>query len=254
MYESASGQVINLTKLSWRLVEWPDSLLAKILKGKYNPTSSFMDCSTSSNTSHGWNGIMAGKEVLKRGVGWLVGDGKDIKVWGEPWLLVLAPQQPIRPPTFEALSLKVSDLIWPNSNAWNVDAIRRHLPIYEEIITKITLSSFPLRDSIAWLPVKSGSYSTKSGYALTKMNNMQDVVEDFDWKTCIWQVKTTPKVKLFLWKMKNRALPVGKNLVVRGITNVSRCKHCDEVEDELHIILNCPFAVRVWELAPVYFP
>ena len=44
------------------------------------------------------------------------------------------------------------------------------LPHYEDLITKIVPSSCGTPDSLVWLPEKSGTYSTKTGYALTKLN------------------------------------------------------------------------------------
>lgn len=55
-----------LAKLTWRILKFPHSLLAQILTGKYCYSSSVMEASIPQNASHGWRGIMAGKEVLKK--------------------------------------------------------------------------------------------------------------------------------------------------------------------------------------------
>lgn len=149
-----------------------------------------------------------------------------------------------------SLTLKVDALIHHDSNSWNVEAIKTHLPQYEDQIRKLYLSSTRTKDSVAWLPTKSGIYSTKTGYALNKLNPEQTVDEAFKWQTNVWQVKTSSKLKTFLWKTVAKALPVRTALTSRGILTEVRCKVCGELGDELHIFLHCPFAKRVWDLVP----
>lgn len=149
--------------------------------------------------------------------------------------------------------MRVEDLIHTSSNTWNIEAIRNHLPHYEDIITSIELKSFSMGDSMAWLPVKSRIYSNKSGYAIAKINKEPAQIEIFYWKVCVWNIRIAPKLKTFLWKLKIKDLAVRRNLTLRGISDVKRCKQCDAIEDELPIILYCPFAVKVWDLAPLLF-
>lgn len=87
------------------------------------------------------------------------------------------------------------------SGDWDLKMIRLHLPHYEEVIRKLNPSSFGAKDTLVWLPEKSGVYSSKSGYAIAKVYN-SSTDEDFNWRKCIWNVKCSPKIKHFLWKMK----------------------------------------------------
>lgn len=190
---------------------------------------------------------MAGKEVLLKGLGRIVGTGKNIKVWSGPWLSTSYPLCPIGPPTEANKDLRVADLLAANSMEWDLDAIRMHLPQYEELIKKMIPSEYQMEDEMVWLPESSENYSTKSGYALCKVNQDREQ-GDFNWYPCIWQVKTSPKPKHFLWKIKSNALPVGANLLRRGMEVEGRCKRCGLVETERHVLLQCPFATRVWDL------
>lgn len=101
---------------------------------------------------------------------WIVGTCTSIKVWTDPLLSLEAPMSPIGPPTATNASHSVADLIHAESGDQNLAAIRTHLPHYEGIIKAIVPSSCNMPDYLVWLPEKSGSYSTKSGYALTKLN------------------------------------------------------------------------------------
>ncbi|KAL0741155.1 hypothetical protein Bca4012_082668 [Brassica carinata] len=243
-----------LAKLAWRLINDPESLLAQTLLGKYCAHSEFLDVSCPSSVSHGWRGILAGREVLKKGLGWLVGDGSSISVWSDPWLSTDSPLTPFGPPTEYNASLQVKHLI-AATGEWDVEAIRLHLPQYEEHIRRIILPSFSLPDKLVWIFSRSGTYTTKSGYATIKVNSIAEPANpiNFNWKACIWQVNTTPKIKHFLWKSMNGALPVGSVLLNRGIQVDGVCKRCGQLESEIHVLFHCTYAQRVWESIPCVF-
>ncbi|XP_022553759.1 uncharacterized protein LOC111203903 [Brassica napus] len=243
-----------LAKLAWRLLKHPDSLLGQILLGKYCRQNDLLSCSSSGAMSHGWRGILAGREVIKRGLGWAVGTGKDINVWNENWLSTGEVSRPIGPPNFQDQDLTVQDLILPSTGEWNVSAIRAHLPQYEDTIRLLQPSAFEMQDTLVWLPEKSGSYTTKSGYALAKQHGTcqetEEALHHFNWKTCVWSIATSPKLKLFMWKLSHKALSVGDALVRRGINVNGECKRCGGRESEIHVFFHCPFAAKVWDLLP----
>ncbi|KAG7547827.1 Reverse transcriptase zinc-binding domain [Arabidopsis suecica] len=211
-----------------------------------------MDVSLSSNPSHGWRGILAGREVIRKGLGRIVGNGESINVWKDAWLSTTTPLSPFGPATEIAQSLKVCDLLLED-NTWNVSAIRSHLPQYEDFIRKLRPSSLKTEDSFAWLPDKSGVYSSKSGYRLIKKNKVSSLQETFSWTSSVWKVQTSPKLKNFLWKIAAGALPVGEQLASRGIHIPTACKRCGAAESLCHLFLHCPYAKKVWSLAPVLF-
>ncbi|CAE5959570.1 unnamed protein product [Arabidopsis arenosa] len=204
-----------------------------------------------SNASHGWRGILAGREILRKGLGWIVGDGEEISLWNSPWLSTSSPKCPLGPPNADSVHLRVKDLLCPLTHQWSLEAIRKFLPHHEENILSLVLSSSKRPDKLRWLPVKSGNYSSKSGYAVGRSGPALDVEDQFNWQTSIWKVKTSPKIRMFLWKSARRALPVGTALARRGIVAETECKRCGQLEDAIHIFFRCPFAAKVWDLAPI---
>lgn len=88
-----------LAKISWRLIKEPSSLLSRTLLNKYCKHSEFLQCEAPSNCSHGWRGILAGREVLKLGLGSVIGNGRTTKIWSDKWLSTSTPSCPIGPPT-----------------------------------------------------------------------------------------------------------------------------------------------------------
>lgn len=67
-----------LAKHTWRFLQNPDSLLGKTLLNKYCRAESILECSAPNSVSHGLRDILAGCELLKKGIGWVIGDGKSV--------------------------------------------------------------------------------------------------------------------------------------------------------------------------------
>lgn len=64
----------------------PDSLCARVLKSKYYPRGNLLDTVFSSDASPSWRGIEFGLELLKKGLVWRVGNGKNIQIQRDPWI------------------------------------------------------------------------------------------------------------------------------------------------------------------------
>ena len=70
-----------LAKLSWRIINNPDSLLGRTLIGKYCLTEDFLTVSAKSAISHGWRGILVGRDIILNNSVWEVGNGLSINIW-----------------------------------------------------------------------------------------------------------------------------------------------------------------------------
>ena len=120
-------------------------------------------------------------------------------------------------PTFESHSWTVSNLLLSDAYVWNKALIQRLLPAYEKDILSLKPSKRCAANKWAWLPTKDGSYSTKLGYhesfseEETSPTTPVALPQDHcSWKSNILSLATTPKTKLLLWKMAQRALPLAK--------------------------------------------
>ena len=67
-----------LAKQGWRLITKPDSLCAKVLRGKYYHQQEFMDARSKKNSSHVLRAFLHGREALCKGLIKRVGDGGNI--------------------------------------------------------------------------------------------------------------------------------------------------------------------------------
>lgn len=165
-----STNIALLGKLSWRIYDNPDSLLAQVLKGKYFPDCSFLESTSKQGSSHGWASIMAGKNLMREGMGFIIGNGESVNVWSEPWLSSTEALRPLGPVPESLTSHKVCHLLIPDTNEWNIPKTRETLPLYEEVIRSIIPSASKPLDKQVWLGEKTGIYSTKSGYKLASLS------------------------------------------------------------------------------------
>ena len=101
-----------LAKQLWRLEHNPNSLLTRVLKGRYFRNSHPFKTPKASRPSYGWRSMMAAKDLVIKGFRRTIGTGEDTLVWHDPWL----PDETARPPTITHdydPNLRVSDLIDP---------------------------------------------------------------------------------------------------------------------------------------------
>lgn len=243
-----------LAKISWRILRNPTCLLARCLLGKYCKSEPFLSCKAPSTASHGWRSVLIGRDLLLKQLGWVVGTGESIDAWKDPWLSYCDQKRPYGPVPEHLQSLKVSDLILQDTCEWDVEKIEQSLPFHREQILKIKLSTQGMEDKLVWLKNVSGEYSTRSGYLTITQEKADKTPVDpdapTDWLPSVWNIKTSEKIKVFLWKSLLGALPVGKQFAIRNIPVSALCTRCNAVESINHLLFQCPYAVKVWSLAP----
>jgi hypothetical protein len=75
-----------LARQAWRLIQFPDTLCAQLLKAKYYPSGSLLDTVFIGNGSSTWHAIEHGLQLLKKGTIWRVSNGAKIRAWRDPWI------------------------------------------------------------------------------------------------------------------------------------------------------------------------
>jgi hypothetical protein len=148
---------VMLAKQGWRLIMKPDSLCAKVLKGKYFHDTYFMDAKRKRNALHTWNTILYGRVALKKGLIKRVGDGSSINVWEDPWILVNRSMKPMfRDP--EAKVTKVHELIDNELGCCDAEKVEENfISVDASAICSIPIGRFS-EDNWAWNHEKNGIF------------------------------------------------------------------------------------------------
>jgi hypothetical protein len=88
-----------LAKQGWLIIQFPDSLVAKIMREMYFPNRTFLSAQVGRRHSYAWMSICQARKVLEVGLVWRVGNGEQIHIWGDKWLLTPSTykiQSPVR--------------------------------------------------------------------------------------------------------------------------------------------------------------
>lgn len=126
-----------LAKVSWRILSSPDCLLARVLAGKYFHNQDFLHVKSPASCSHGWRGILIGRDLLNEQLGWAIGNGESISVWNDQWLYVDRQGCPMGPAPESTKDLTVSDLFRDQTREWDARKIGQLFPPLQETIMSI---------------------------------------------------------------------------------------------------------------------
>lgn len=224
-----------LGKQVWRILQHPECLMARVLRARYSADGNILDAVQKRKASYAWKSILYGKELVKQGLRYVIGDGTLTNLWTDPWL----PVHPPRPPRARdgvPLVGKVKDLIRSDGRGWNEQKL--HEVVVEEDIDKILgvkIFSKAQLDLLGWHYNEDGIYSVKSGYWLSTHLPANDLIQpvygDVNLKKKIWATKMPPKIHHFLWKTLSRSLATGSNLKRRHVTNMDQCLRCCQGEE-----------------------
>jgi ribonuclease HI len=243
-----------LGKQGWRLMMKPNSLVARVLKGKYYPHCDFMKAKKGRHSSHTWRAIISGRTVLNMGLIKRVGTGTNINIWEDKWIPSNPSLRPMWKPDNTQLTL-VSDLIQENGK-WDDHLIRNSfLPPDADAILSIPLGGLDC-DTLAWAFEKHGMYSVRSAYHCLSNNTAARRHIDPTssrgsdhpmWRQC-WQLKVLPKIKHFWWRVLHEFIPTMGVLMRRHIGHIGACAFCGNNDESIfHAIISCPANTAIWK-------
>ncbi|XP_056841698.1 uncharacterized protein LOC130494888 [Raphanus sativus] len=243
-----------LAKQLWRLTQNPDSLVARVLRGRYYRLSSPLRVNSVNSPSYIWTSISAVRELLLLGIRQKIHSGYEVKVWEDPWI----PLNPARPaiPIAPVMhpNMRVSDLINQELKEWDVNILEQYVsPDDIPLIRSLAISTTHRPDTFCWNFTRHGQYTVKSGYWVA-----QNLLKDADEKQVLepsitklqafaWKIKTPKKMCHLIWQLLTGQVAVTRNLVRRNIRCDNYCPRCGEPEKSVtHAIFECPPAMQVW--------
>ncbi|CAA7039110.1 unnamed protein product [Microthlaspi erraticum] len=123
-----------LAKQAWRVLHFPECLLARLFKSRYFPKGEFLNSGLENKPSFGWRSVSFGKDLLLEGLEKRVGNGASTKVWCELWI-ENGRRAPLMKNPSVNIDLLVKELIDEDSRRWD-KAILADL-FYPEDVTSI---------------------------------------------------------------------------------------------------------------------
>jgi hypothetical protein len=256
-----------LARQAWRLIQFPDSLCARLLKARYYPSANLLDTVFIQNASTTWHGIAYGLELLKKGVVWRIGSGTSVRIFRDNWL-PRAGELKLSGRRGNSRRRWVSELIDPATRTWNEAMVRECcLPYDVDAVLAIKLPPRPCDDFVAWQPEKNGVFTVSSAYRL----GMQSALEamspgqssssptgDRSIWDMVWKAEVPQKLRIFAWKAATSTLAVRTALHRRISTVDPTCAICGRgKEDAYHALVSCTLARALrdgmrshWELPP----
>lgn len=139
-----------LAKTAWRLLNNPDDLWTRMLKGVCFPDTPFLDAKKGGRASWIWDSLLEGRSVLMEDLFWRIGNGSEVRLWRDKWVKGVEGklEQFVEVPE-EKKEWLVSDII--QNGRWAVERLRGVVP--EEKIRKIeqvSLAHVQRRDGVVW--------------------------------------------------------------------------------------------------------
>ncbi|KAK2654213.1 hypothetical protein Ddye_014069 [Dipteronia dyeriana] len=106
-------------------------------------------------------------------------------------------------------------------------------------------------DKLLWHFDKKGTYEVKSGYRIAMNEKIVEACSDpsvnQNWWSRLWSLNVPPKVKIFIWRLCNNALPSLSNLCWRKVVREVSCPRCGlAVEIVGHAVWWCSNPTEVW--------
>jgi hypothetical protein len=222
-----------LAKWIFKIENNEDNICCNLLRRKYFGERGFFSYKNT-NCSQFWKGLLEVKEQCRRGLAYVLGNGKKIRFWHDVWI--------------EGCPLKIS---FPNlfeicnQQDWSVHRIlvdgspklsfRRIFGLREEkewlelsqILEAISLTDD--KDSVRWVLEKAKTFSTASLYRELTFSGFTN-----KWLLCVWRAKLPLKIRVFLWQVFNDKIQSAVHLK-GGIGQAQLNANCVAVRNPLSI-------------------
>lgn len=177
----------------------------------------------------------------------LVGDGAGTGFWHDTWLGP-APLTELFPALYshtERPHASVQDAIAAGTWESTLGPLLSAVASQERSILHTALQAIqlrPLERDKRYIRGAQTSYSTSRAYALQRDRFPSD-----NGAMEIWQSPLPPKCKHFLCLIHRDRLPTRELLHRRRISDSAACPFCSEPETQVHLLLHCTHARRIWD-------
>lgn len=227
------------------------SLWARVLRSKYKigdiHDSAWM--TPKGTWSALWRSVNVGlREVVNRGIGWVLGDGKIIRFWQDRWLLStpllewVSDQLPV-----EERGQRVADY-WIEGVGWDMERIAVFLPEFmrQRLLAVVIGGCYGVEDKMSWVGTENGRFTVSSAYLIQSVDEIskQCMSRFFD---RVWRVMVPERARIFLWLVGNQVVLTNAERVRRHMADSDVCPLCKGASESLiHVLRDCPAMMGIW--------
>lgn len=198
-----------------RLLQFPNSLVSKVLRARYYRNFDFLHANIGLKPSFVWRIVLWGRQVIKAGIRWRMENDYIVLVYKDNWVPRPVAFKPMSPPKM-FMHTVVADLI-KSGNQRDEDKLKQNF-IQEDldVILNIPLPREKAKDQVMWHYDKRGEYFVKSGYQLALKLRYPEASSSSGnnprhWNT-LWSLEIPEKIKIFMWRASKNLLPSAENL------------------------------------------
>nr|XP_051207334.1 uncharacterized protein LOC127323201 [Lolium perenne] len=231
-----------LAKQAWCILTNPSSICARVLHARYFKNGDFLIASCPKEASFTWKSIIHGRELLREGLVWRIGDGKKVDVWADNWIPRDGLMRPLGHNPDKEIS-KVEEVLLDGGQGWNESKLGEvFFDVDVDDILKIPVGRAGTGDYLAWNYTKNGVFSVRSAYHLKMHLNSarsgsassSTSLDDHRGWLALWAANVPGKAKIHVWRLIHNWLAVGEELHRRRIKGGVRCIVCDHEETLMH--------------------
>lgn len=155
-----------LAKQAWRILHVPQSLCARVLQARYFKDGSIMNATCPSGGSFTFRSILFGRDLLREGVVWRIGDGSRVIIHHDNWIPCKGSLRPLGQ-TFMHDTTRVCDLLSVDGDNWDHAKVEAIFSVDDaNDIRQIPVGGQGVEDCLAWNYTKDGVFMVRSAYHL----------------------------------------------------------------------------------------
>ncbi|KAL6185530.1 hypothetical protein ACLB2K_041662 [Fragaria x ananassa] len=249
-----------IAKQAWRLTNDPNSLWARVLKGRYYPNCCFAVAKKGYRASLGWSSLLEARDFITKNNYWQIVSEAMVNIWTDCWLPPIDINDLVRPIHTTGLipshaPIMVEEIIDWDTRSWHLGNIS-HLIQQADLnrILSIPIGRREDPDRRIWPLTKHGTFTVNSAYhwyhhmqstAPISKYGSSHTIDTRYWKL-IWKLPMYPKIRHFFWKALNASTPTYLTLYRRKIIKSLLCPVCGVFEESIeHAIFMCPWVELV---------
>jgi hypothetical protein len=167
----------------------------------------------------------------------IVGNGKRIDFWEDPWCGMVALKDKFRG-LYDICIDQNKSVAEMAQRGWRMNFRRRlnenqqnQLRQMRDMLSACALSTE--KDMVKWIWEKSGTFSVKSMY-----NHLFSLEGNNPTKK-LWKAKVPMKIKIFMWLIDANAILTKDNLSRKNWEGDKRCFFCNIFESIEHLFFDC---------------